>query len=85
MKNSDKPINTVLLQVGTDGSHSGAQTGETTYYSMGLTKLEYFSGIALQGLVAHYGMPKSLAEMENISNCAVNYADYLLAAIEKNT
>jgi hypothetical protein len=46
MKNSDKPINVIENRRASDGF---------PYYLTGLTKREYFAGLALQGLCSDKG------------------------------
>ena len=43
---------------------------------MGLTKREYFAGVAMQGLLAHYGTAVNETR-------AVKFADAILKALEK--
>ena len=75
MKNGDKPINPVLTQ-----SHS--LQNET---SLGLTKREYFSVLAMQGLLTlpDKGTCDSLDEgVERLCNFSVKVADELLKQLE---
>ena len=45
------------------------------YDPTGLTKREHFAGLAMQGLLAHYGTVVN-------ETCAVEFADALLKALE---
>lgn len=61
---------------------------QDTYAQFGLTKREYFSGLAMQGLLANtiYHNPNERAKMITVSalvETAVNYADALLEELEK--
>jgi hypothetical protein len=49
--------------------------------SYGLTKREYFAGLAMQGLT---GNPTSTGVFKDCATDAVNYADALLEALEAN-
>jgi len=46
--------------------------------TFGLTKREHFAGLAMQGLLAHYGN----ANAESCAPCAVALADALLKELE---
>ena len=75
MKNADKPINPVLTQ-------SPSLQNET---SLGLTKREYFAGLAMQGLISNPNIvrPKeSDEEFKYFSERAIKYADELLKQLE---
>ena len=47
------------------------------YDPTGLTKREHFAGLAMQGLLAHYGTVVN-------ETCAVEFADALLKALEQD-
>ena len=75
MENADKPINPVLTQ-------SPSLQNET---SLGLTKREYFAGLAMQGLLAltDKGTYSSLDEgIERLCEFSVKFADELLKQLE---
>ena len=75
MKNADKPINPVLTQ-------SPSLQNDT---SLGLTKREYFSVLAMQGLLAlpDKGTYSSFDEaIERICEVSVKFADELLKQLE---
>ena len=76
MKNADKPINPVLTQ----------SPSLQNYTSLGLTKREYFAGLAMQGLISSFTEKASYGgwgtEMEETIKCAINYADELLKQLE---
>ena len=71
MENADKPINPVLTQ---------------NPSLIGLTKREYFAGLALQGLISSFTEKASYGgwgtEMEATIKCAIDYADELLKQLE---
>jgi len=79
MKNADKPINPVLTQ-------SPSLQNET---SLGLTKREYFAGLAMQGIMANDKWAENLAPDEwysyirRVTSGAVEIADELLRQLEK--
>ena len=71
MKNADKPINAILTQ-------SPSLQNET---SLGLTKREYFAGLAMQGLcaVSDKGTFETIEDMYNsVATHSVKIADELL-------
>ena len=71
MKNGHKPINPIL-----DWNELKADTA-------GLTKREYFAGLAMQGLMANsHNEVVSLSESE-IAEWAIGVADELLKQLEK--
>lgn len=72
MKNADKPINAVLTQ-------SPSLQNET---SLGLTKREYFAGLAMQGLLA-FSIIGSHRMPINLIKEAIEYADELLKQLEE--
>lgn len=77
MKNADKPINPILTQ-------SPSLQNDT---SLGLTKREYFAGLAMQGLLANsYGGMTSGGSRtfspNEISKLSVLHADELLKQLE---
>lgn len=73
MNNADKPINAVLTQ-------SASLQNET---SLGLTKREYFAGLALQGLCANYLRDNITGwEIKTYDAEAVELADELLKQLE---
>ena len=76
MKNADKPINPVLTQ-------SPSLQNDT---SLGLTKREYFAGLAMQGLISSCDwnfttFNKDL--IEATSKNAIDLADELLKLLEE--
>lgn len=73
--NADKPINPVLIQ-------SPSLQNET---SLGLTKREYFAGLAMQGLIAgRWACPDNVPnDVKTIVEQSVIHADELLKQLEK--
>lgn len=75
MNNADKPINPVLTQ-------SPSLQNET---SLGLTKREYFAGVALQGILSNrWSMEFGNYNEEQKAEMAIKYADELLKQLENN-
>lgn len=73
MKNSDMPINGCFMKAG----ESAVQEG-------GLTKREYFAGLALQGiLAARSNMALEDFEVAMITGDALEAADSLLSDLEE--
>ena len=78
MKNADKPINAVLTQ-------SISLQNET---SLGLTKREYFAGLAMQGILSSQtemrsnGFSLTKEEIKYICEESVLLADELLKQLE---
>lgn len=73
MNNADKPINPVLTQ-------SPSLQNET---SLGLTKREYFAGVALQGILSNrWSMEFGNYNEEQKTEMAIKYADELLKQLE---
>ena len=78
MKNADKP--TYPLEFKKEGSYN------TEGWSNGLTKREYFAGLAMQGLLAlpDKGTYGSFDEaIERICEVSVKFADELLKQLEE--
>ncbi|MDV3706644.1 hypothetical protein CMU55_19260 [Elizabethkingia anophelis] len=74
MKNANEPISPVLTQ-------SASLQNET---SLGLTKREYFAGLAMQGLIAgRWACPDNVPnDVETITREALLHADELLKQLE---
>lgn len=87
MKNSDKPIHPIKYSDGTlmkdsnDAEHFLKYSGALT----GLSKREYFAGLAMQGLIAgRWACPDNVSnDPETISKFAVIHADDLLKQLEE--
>ena len=82
MKNADKPINPVVQE---ENTRQGGKILMCTEY--GLTKREYYAGLAMQGLLANsYGGMTSGGSRtfspNEISKLAVIHADELLKQLE---
>ena len=80
MKNSDKPINPIVQE---ENIGQGGKILMCTEY--GLTKREYFAGLAMQGLLAlpDKGTFGSFDEaIEWICEVSVKFADELLKQLE---
>lgn len=72
MNNSDKPAMPQSLKM-SDATH---------IHSPGLTKREYFAGLAMQGLLAKHGDDDY--EEGKIAEYAINHAEQLLEELEKD-
>ena len=74
MKNSEQPAMPFIEAI--DGLNN---------HRMGLTKREYFAGLAMQGLLANSGYWKTLENGgdDYLTQCAVELADSLLKQLEK--
>ena len=73
MNNSDMPAAPVITSTTVDTEQSTLTSVGTT----GLTKLEHFAGVAMQGLLSHYGDSDAYSIVS-----AVKYADELLKELE---
>jgi hypothetical protein len=73
MNNSDMPAAPVITSTTMDTEQSTLTSVGTT----GLTKREHFAGLAMQGLLAHYGDSDAYSIVS-----AVRYADALLKELE---
>ena len=82
MKNAYKPINPITRS---------CQQEEDDFVNkwtplIGLTKREYFAGLAMQGLISSFTEKASYGgwgtEMEATIKCAIDYADELLKQLE---
>ena len=73
MSNADMPATAQPVTLDAYGDITAASDHDTDY--MGLTKREHFAGLAMQGLLAHYGTVVN-------ETCAVEFADALLKALE---
>ncbi len=82
MKNADKPINPIVQE---ENIGQGGKILMCTEY--GLTKREYFAGLAMQGLISSFTEKASYGgwgtEMEATIKCAIDYADELLKQLEE--
>ena len=71
MNNADMPATPISVSSSTHGNICSSDFE----YGEGLTKREHFAGLAMQGLLAHYGTVVNETH-------AVVYADALLKALE---
>ena len=97
MKNADKPIYPTLMQQVGDNEfeptnlHPKSQHRFVPEYSImtgGLTKREYFAGLAMQGLISSFTEKASYGgwgtEIEETIKCAIDYAEELLKQLENS-
>jgi len=85
MENKDKPV----YPLQSEGYPSNEQAiDESTSQLIGLTKREYFAGLAMQSLISNPNIkrPRENDEWKNdlktFSRVAVEYADALLTALD---
>ena len=82
MKNADKPIN-----IPSEKTIWNAENGYGLTEFHGLTKREYFAGLAMQGLISSFTEKGSYGgwgtEMEATIKCSIDYADELLKQLEE--
>lgn len=86
MENRNAPAFPVEVSFQEDGLMVGLQTGNNSGMAKGLTKREYFAGLAMQGLLAagHGVTVKGtiVYDPENICGGALKYSDELLAQLK---
>lgn len=71
MKNADKSIHANVTIIETEGVNKG-----NVITTDGLTKREYFTGIAIQGALAN--QDTDITEVKLVCELAVKYADEIL-------
>lgn len=71
MKNAEQPINHI------PGSHQGMHPKEV----IGLTKREYFAGLAMQGIMAD----GETSDIPSIAKASILIADELLKQLDETT
>ena len=77
MNNANKPINSCIEEIGRNG------WGEkVNHHHKGLTKREYFAGLAMQGMLTNRAY--RLTPSTEMAKKAVLDADELLKALEEN-
>lgn len=86
MKN--EPAFPVEITVNEDGSRSGMQTGNSSGWETGLSKREWFAGMAMQGLLSNARLWQNLEDyqgnmLEWIGSQALEYADAIIKQSEK--
>ena len=83
MKNADKPINPVMMQKVGENKFRASKPSDVKKWNIpteGLTKREYFAGLAMQGMIANtdtYVQDKSV-----IAKLSIEHADELLKQLE---
>ena len=79
MKNADKPINPIFTDSGSPVSEDRIYKSTIT----GLTKREYFAGLALQGTCSNQEFLKNLnADPNLVIKACIEIADELLKQLE---
>lgn len=79
MTNSEMPIYPPSVTCNKNGIYSSYDTNGG---SIGLTKREYYAGLALQGLLSNYAKVERRNYEEAVQH-AIAYADELLRQLEK--
>lgn len=76
MENKDQPAFPIVLQEGLP---------KDCHIDIGLTKREYFAGLAMNGIIANNwkGYAEKNPECEMLAKTSVNYADALLDQLNK--
>lgn len=88
MKNADQPINPCLMQQVGDDSFRANKPNDPKEWNIpmaGLTKREYFAGLAMQGLCSTSvkGTFETIEDMYNsVATHSVKIADALLTQLE---
>ena len=80
------PAFPVEVSVDGNGNLRGSQTSNFSGFEMGLTKREYFAGLAMQGLLNNYAQNLQYGnhvDYPMVSEIAVRCADDLLNELEK--
>lgn len=81
MNNAEQPAYPVEITHGETGEILGAQLSNNTGMALGLSKREYFAGLAMASLARCFYDGK--LHEKRVAECAVKYADALLAELEK--
>lgn len=83
MKNADRPMNPVEVSGDGEGNIQGIQTGNYSGWETGLTKREYFSGLAMQAAdLEKYADAFGDKWAERVAKDSVIMADALLKELE---
>lgn len=88
MEKKHQPAFPVEVSVDGNGNLRGSQTSNFSGFEMGLTKREYFAGLAMQGLLSNpewmkeYKGEKYLMQTDIVAEVAIKTADALLKALE---
>lgn len=88
MENSKQPINPVQLQQVSADEYRGVRINDPKEYTKqfnGLTKREYFAGLAMQGIDFGDGSAYSDNQIKSACKTAIKFADELLKQLEKYT
>lgn len=68
----------------TDGKQAAFAAGSESWNQVGITKREYFAAMALQGIIAAHNIYETGIDHEVNAKTAVNAADELIKALNKN-
>ena len=87
MKTKNQPAFPVEVSVDENGNLRGSQTSNFSGFEMGLTKREYFTAKAMQGLLSNpewmkeYKGEKYLMQTDIVADVAIKTADTILAKL----
>lgn len=87
MENKDQPINPTPVAGGDESVVSALDASNVKRFHQGLTKREYFAGLAMQGLLSVYDQNEQNPIVPNYDNVifmaelSVKAADALLSAL----
>jgi len=84
MKNADKPINPTTSQKINETEFFEYELPDRQRQYSGLTKREYFAGLALQGFCSNQEFMSNLGKIELISRFCIEIAEELLKQLEEN-
>ena len=94
MKNENQPIHPTWMTQNGEQSYTALKEGQKTGYEKhfgGLTKREYFAGLAMQGILAnpfyaeHLKSNIYIPAEDSVAEFAVKMADELLKQLDTNT
>ena len=87
MKNADKPINPVMMQQVGENEFRASKPSDQKEWNIpteGLTKREYYAGLALQGTCSNQEFLKNLNGDPNlVIKACIEIADELLKQLEE--
>lgn len=78
MKNADKPVYPSITK---DSTEINGQVFSNNVNHSGLTKREYFAGLAMQAIIPNWNLMKGV-ERGAVADIAVEMADSLLRQLE---
>ncbi|OPC36184.1 hypothetical protein [Elizabethkingia miricola] len=81
MKNANKPINPAFIRFTEDDEPFLGTSEQHSLTSLGITKREYFAGIAMQALIPHWNIMKGVERIV-VAELAIKMSDELLKQLE---